>query len=324
MVVVAEVADPDVAELDGVFVPLEQDGAFGRMILGVVGGLLMLGGALQVFGGLHDDAVEEDGDLGGSDDFAVFGDGGFEDDVVALPLTLRGGGVHEGRELAVDGTSLTVGVGDVGVAFSYLDFVFAHHEDPGVAAGLAVDFAICRDAKFEMELAVAELLFGFERPGRGDEDAILDLPFAVPSLGVGAVEEDFGVGGGFDGDEASALDFAGLGAGGVVDRILGTGDEGGVGIKLFIGGLGEKKSGGKEGENGEDCFHEVTPYQTVEPGGIFLTRSLLQNVEEDGQGMAGGAGENKEVPDGVIVWELSPGKKDDADGVGEAAGYEEP
>ena len=114
---------------------------------------------------MHDDAIEEDRDLGGGDHFAVLGDGSFEDDVVALPFALRGGGVHEGWELAVDGTGLAVGVGDVGVAFADLDFVFAHQEDAGVAAFLAINFAVSGDAVFDVDLAVTEFFFGDERLG---------------------------------------------------------------------------------------------------------------------------------------------------------------
>ena len=261
LVVVAEFADPDVAILDGVVVPLQHEGGFGGMVLGVAGSFLMHGGSLQVLGCLHDDAVEEDRDLRGGDHFAVFGDGGFEDDVVALPFALRGSGIDEGWELSVDGTGLAIGVGLVGVAFHHLDFVFAHEKDAGVAAALSVDFAVGGDAVFDVKLTVAEFFFRSERLGGGDEDAVFDLPLSFPSVGVGAVEEDLGIGGGLYGEAASALDFARLGAGGVVHGVFRPGDEGGVGVKLFGGFLlvvvGEEQSGWEQREESEFGFHSV-------------------------------------------------------------------
>ena len=84
--------------------------------------------------------------------------------------------------------------------------------------------------------------------------ATFHLPFQasvlVPSKRTLASE------GALTGYEASAFDFAGLGAGGVVDGIFGTGDEGGVGIELFVGWFGEKGAGGKKGENYEFRFHK--------------------------------------------------------------------
>ena len=115
---------------------------------------------MDFVGGLHDDAIEEDGDFGRGDDDAVFGNGGLEDDVVALPFALGGGGVDEGRSLAIDGSGLSVGIGDVGVAFSDLDFVFAHEEDAGVATALTHDFAVGGDFVFDVDLAIAEFFFG--------------------------------------------------------------------------------------------------------------------------------------------------------------------
>lgn len=257
----AEVADPDVAVFDGVAVPLKIDGAFFGKVVGVASGLLVLGGALDFVRSLHDDAVEEDGDFGRGDDFAVFGNGRFEDDVVALPFALGGGGIDEGWRLSVDGAGLAVGVGDVGVAFSDLDFVFAHEEDAGVSAFLSHHFAVGGDSVFDMNLAVSKMFFGAEGARGGDEDSVFDSPLAFPGVGIGTVEEDFGVGGGFDGESSATLDFAGLRAGGVVDAVSGAWDEGCVGVELF--GLlfavmvSEEESGGKEGEDGEFCFHGV-------------------------------------------------------------------
>ena len=162
LVVVAEVADPDVAVLDRVAVPLQGDGAFFGVILGVGGVLLVSGWAEVVLSCLNDDAIEENRDLRRGDDFSVFGNGGFKNDVVALPFTLRRGGINEGRILTIHGSGLPVGVGLVGVAFEDLDFVFPHEEDSRVTTTLAFDFTISGDAVFEMNLAVAEFLLGFE------------------------------------------------------------------------------------------------------------------------------------------------------------------
>ena len=40
--------------------------------------------------------------------------------------------------------------------------------------------------------------------------------------------------------------------------------------------------------------------------------------------MEGGAGEDEQVPNGMVVRELSPRKEDDSEGVGESSGHEEP
>ena len=72
LVVVAEVADPDVAVLDRVAVPLQGDGAFFGVILGVGGVLLVSGWAEVVLSCLNDDAIEENRDLRRGDDFSVF------------------------------------------------------------------------------------------------------------------------------------------------------------------------------------------------------------------------------------------------------------
>ena len=106
--------------------PLEGDRAFFGVILWVVGGFLVDCGALQFFGCVNDYAIEKNGDLSGSDDFAIFGNGSFKDDVVALPFPLFGRGIDEGWKLSVECAGLTVGVGDVSMAFHDLDFVFAH------------------------------------------------------------------------------------------------------------------------------------------------------------------------------------------------------
>src|SRR6266852_2761727 len=86
---------------------------------------------------LNEDAVVEGGDAGWAQEFA----GGVEarsvkNDVVNLPLAGRARGVYLGRELAVDGGGLAVGVGFVFVGVEDLDFVEAVEENAAVAAVL--------------------------------------------------------------------------------------------------------------------------------------------------------------------------------------------
>ena len=60
---------------------------------------------------LDENAVMEDGDTGGAQQFAAgIETRAVEDDVVGLPLARRARGVHEWRILAVNGASLAVGV----------------------------------------------------------------------------------------------------------------------------------------------------------------------------------------------------------------------
>ncbi len=62
--------------------------------------------------------------------------------------------------LAVHGAGLSVGVGDIGVAFLNLDFILLHQEDAAISSFLSVDFTVGWDSPFDVELAIAEALFG--------------------------------------------------------------------------------------------------------------------------------------------------------------------
>lgn len=70
----------------------------------------MCSSAVDGFVVVDEDAVVDDGCAGGCLEYAVFEDGGVEDDVEALPLAWGSAGVYEGRGLAVDGGGLAVGV----------------------------------------------------------------------------------------------------------------------------------------------------------------------------------------------------------------------
>src|SRR6185503_18567652 len=81
------------------------------------------------------------------------------DNIVGLPLARRKAGVGQGRILAVDGTSRTVGVGLVAVGIEHLDFVSVQpEEDAAIAAALA--FALRRHGRspFDVQLAITEVL----------------------------------------------------------------------------------------------------------------------------------------------------------------------
>src|SRR6266446_8045829 len=99
----------------------------------------------------------EGGDAGRAEEFA----GGVEsrtvkNDVVGLPLRGRTRGVDEGRELAVDGGSLAVGVGLAFVGIENLHFIQAVEKDAAVAAILILALRGHRLGEFDMELAIAE------------------------------------------------------------------------------------------------------------------------------------------------------------------------
>ena len=213
-----------------------------------------------VFAVLDDDAVVDDGDFGGGFYGCAIIDGRLEEDVVAVPFALGGGGVDEGWELAVEGAGLAVWVGFVVVALEDLDFVEAHEEAAAVAAGLALDFAACGDEPLEMDLDGAEFFLGLDGFFIGDHDAIADEPcgwaaVAGPGVEVGAIEEDCGIGGWFYADCALGLDDSGLWALAIVDVVVGAGEDGCVLVaEALAGEAGECE--GKGSADGEwEGFH---------------------------------------------------------------------
>jgi hypothetical protein len=119
-------ADPDVAIANGIAVILQLQ--WGFVWTGNVGGDIADGGASVDFGVVLDEhAVVEDGYAGGFEDFAGRVDvGSVENDVVGLPLPRWARSIHERWILAVDGGSLTVGVGFVFVGIEHLNFVEPH------------------------------------------------------------------------------------------------------------------------------------------------------------------------------------------------------
>src|SRR5688500_12225719 len=123
-VVALGLADPDVAEADGVAVLVQLDRALGAAGLVVVAEVLVAGGAEELGLVVDQDAVVEDGGAGFAGDLAAFVPArAFEDDVVGLPLAGRARGVDHGRVLAVHRAGAAVGVGLVLVGVEDLDLV---------------------------------------------------------------------------------------------------------------------------------------------------------------------------------------------------------
>lgn len=256
-------AEPDVAVADGVAVVLEFEGAGVWEGVGVVGEGHVAGGADGLDVVLDEDAVEEDGEVGGGFDFAVFEDGFVEDDVVDLPLAGGAGGVNEGGKLAVERAGDAVGVAFVFVGVEDLAFVEAHEEDAGVTAALAAAFLGAVVLPFDVDLAVAVGVFGVDIAGAftDGELAVFDGPFdgavvfAEPLVGIFAVEEDDGVGGGGAGGVLgggiAGFDFGGVGAGHVVDFVA-----------LLGILLGECRDGEGDGRDGGDEHgtHELVSF----------------------------------------------------------------
>ena len=235
-------------------------------------------GAFEGGGVLEEDAVTEDGQVAGVDDFAIFENGATEDDVVDLEFAGGAEGVGHGRIDAIDGAGKAVGVGGVVVVVEDLHFGPAQEENAAVAAALAGALDGFGRGPFDVELAVAELLLGADVSSFRNalEGPVADDPFSgrggFAGLGVGlpfgeggggAVEEDDGVGrwlaGLGGGAEGAGLDPRGLRAVLVMDgpRVVGVG---GVAVEGRAGGRssdaerGEQRRGA-EGEEGGAEFH---------------------------------------------------------------------
>ena len=156
-----EFADPDVAEFDGVLVPLQEDWSFLWVGFRVLCEFLIDGWAVEFLVVVDDHAIVDDSDKCRALQFAISIFGSGEEDIVALPFSLRSGGIDHGWSLAVEGAGLTVGVGDIGVAFLDLHLVFIHQEDTAVSSLLILNFTTSGDFPLDVELAVAKALFGF-------------------------------------------------------------------------------------------------------------------------------------------------------------------
>ena len=140
--------------------PLEADGCLFWVGLWVFGETFIDGGSVEILVVVDDDAVVDDGDKCWAHQFAfgIFWSG--KNDVITLPFSLCSGGIHHWGSLPVEGSGLAVGVGDIGMAFLDLDFVFIHEEDAAVAAFLVFYFAASWNLPLDVELAIAKALFG--------------------------------------------------------------------------------------------------------------------------------------------------------------------
>jgi hypothetical protein len=162
---------------------------------------------------LDQNAVEEDGGVGGGFDGAVVVEGGRgPDHVVALPLAGFAGWVGEWDGLLVDAAGLAVDVGLVVVVVEDLKLVACVagagrcEEDAAVAACLIGARNVFGDAPLNVKLIVFEAALGFDVAGAWSfaysEDVVGDSPLCWgfvfggdPLVEVFSVEEDDRVGG---------------------------------------------------------------------------------------------------------------------------------
>ncbi|MNY45975.1 hypothetical protein D3C86_1811150 [compost metagenome] len=82
--------------------------------------------------------------------------------IVSLPFARAHGRVYEGHCLLVDRASLTVRISRVVVAVEYLQFVNALHENTAVTTALSVSVYFGGCSPFDVQLVVAEGLFGLD------------------------------------------------------------------------------------------------------------------------------------------------------------------
>jgi hypothetical protein len=207
-----QLADPDIAEADGlagVAVGLQLDG---RAIVCLIERLADVEGLpfeLEVV--LHQHSVKEDGDIRRGFERSIGVEGGRgPDDVVGLPFAGLAVRIDQRRALFVDAAGLAVDIGFVVVGVEDLQLVSGvagaggGEKDAAVAARLAAAGDVLRDSPFDVELVIAEGVFGFDISGglADGKDAVGDGPFGGgvilsgnPLVKIFAVEEDECVGG---------------------------------------------------------------------------------------------------------------------------------
>src|SRR5713101_4546007 len=129
---------------------------------------------------LHEHAVVQGGDASRPQEFS----GGIEarpvkDDVVDLPLARRSRGVHLRGKLAVNRRGLAVGVSLTLVRVEHLHLVNTVQKDAAVAAILILAFWGIWLGEFNVELAIAEGIFGVELTSLGHnfEISVFYFPF---------------------------------------------------------------------------------------------------------------------------------------------------
>ena len=208
MVSLFEITDPDVAEAErgaGVAVGLEFDGGSVEGFVERGADVARLAFEFEVI--LHQDAVEEDGDVGRGLQAAVGVEGGRgPGDIVGLPFAGLAVRVGERDGLLVDAAGLSVDVGLVVEVVEDLEFVSGvagaggGEKDSAVAAGLSGAGDAFGDSPLDVELIVLEAAFGLDVAGGffDGDDAVVDGPLggrvAVlrgdPLVEILAVEQD--------------------------------------------------------------------------------------------------------------------------------------
>src|SRR5262245_52920489 len=129
----------------------------------VIGADVLMGRGAGVFTlMMQDHSVMDDGDIGFFNDLL----GGIparrlEDDVVTLPLSRGFAGVHQRRDLAIEGATLAIRVGGILVGIKDLHLVDAIEKNPAVAAALAVALDLGGSGELQMQLEIRK---GVSRP----------------------------------------------------------------------------------------------------------------------------------------------------------------
>ena len=155
-----KLSEPDVTVLDWILMPLEADRCLFWVGLWVFSNALPDGGSIEILVVVDNNTIVDDGDECWAHQFSVGIFRGSEEDVIALPFSLWGRCIHLGWSLAVEGASLSISIGDIGVAFLDLYLVFIHKENAAIATFLILDLTASRNSPLDMELAVAKAFFG--------------------------------------------------------------------------------------------------------------------------------------------------------------------
>ncbi len=190
-----QLAQPDIAEANGITVKLQRDGAgFGMGF--VVRGFGIAGGAVEFEVVEQQNSVLDQRNVCGPLDVAIsLETGGVENDLVGIPFTGFAHGIGQRGRLFVDRARLAVEVGLILERVKNLNFIESQQVTATVAAALSfsANFGGCRP--FEVQLDVPEVLSGGDGRLFGRGNSIFDGPFVAifPCVEVPAVEQDDGV-----------------------------------------------------------------------------------------------------------------------------------